>query len=305
MGYVFDYKDAFAYEQLPETQTAFFLESRLMRSMVCPLHGKRLIDIGCGTGASLQPFQGLGAYLTGVDASPYMLDIAQTRVGSRVDLHRAYAEDLPFDDNFFHYACLCFALEFVEDPEKALAEACRVAREGVFVGFVNKYSVESVKLRTKGVFRSTVYNHARFYSIGEVRRLFRMLLGDVPVYWRTVGHLPARNRSFVCRMESSYLMQKIPFGTFAGVLALPVPRLRTIPLALKAPAKTAQPISGVISCPGHSSKTESSGKSVQDASREPGKTKRAENGAAAYRKELRKEKTSACGTQNRGVGPCR
>ncbi|MFO7838928.1 MAG: class I SAM-dependent methyltransferase [Desulfosalsimonadaceae bacterium] len=291
---MFEYKDAFAYEQAPETETAFFLERQLMLAMVRPLRGKRLIDIGCGTGTSLQFFQGQGAYLTGVDASPYMLDIAQTRVGSRVDLHRAYAEDLPFDDNFFHYACLCFSLEFVEDPEKALAEACRVAREGVFVGLVNKYSAESVKLRIKGVFQSTVYNRARFYSIGEVKRLFRMLLGDVPVYWRTVGHLPASNHRLVCRVESSGLMQKLPFGVFAGVLALPVPRLQTIPLALKAPAKSAQPVSGVISCPGHSSKAE--------ALEESGEAKSPADGAAAYHKESRKNKTPVCRARTHRAG---
>jgi SAM-dependent methyltransferase len=262
MGYVFDYNDAIAYDQWlnnPANQLALELEKQLMLSMIQPLNGKRLLDIGCGTGHSLLPFQGKGAYLTGVDASPYMLDMAQARVGRRVDLHRAFAEDLPFDDNYFHYACLCLTLEFVDDPFKALEEACRVAKDGVFVGILNRFALKAVECRIKGIFQPTLYNHARFFSVGDIKHSFRRFLGDVPIYWRTVCHLPGRNRRFVYRLERTGLIQKVPFGSFAGVMALPVPRLRTIPLTLKAPSKTTQ-AAGIISCPGHSSSARVMGK---------------------------------------------
>jgi len=256
MGYVYDYQDALAYDQWlknPVNQATWELESRLMLSMIQPLRGKRLLDIGCGIGNSLLPFQGKGAYLTGVDASPYMLDIAQARVGSRVDLHRAFAEDLPFDDNYFHYACLCLTLEFVDDPVKALEEACRVAKDGVFVGLLNKYSVKTVERRIKGLFKPSIYNHARFYSIGDVKHMFRMLIGNVPCFWRTVCLLPGRSHRMVYRLETSGVIQNLPFGNFAGVMAVPVPRYRTIPLALRANSQPNQAVSGVIGCPGHSS----------------------------------------------------
>lgn len=263
MGYVFDYQDALAYDQWVKNQAnqvALELEGRLMLSMIQPLCGKRLIDIGCGTGHSLLPFQGKGAYLTGVDASPYMLDIAQARVGSRVDLHRAFAEDLPFDDNYFHYACLCLTLEFVEDPLKALEEACRVTKDGVFVGLLNKYALKTLQRRVKGFFRPSLFNHARFYSIWDVKEMFRMLLGNVPMCWRTVCLLPGRSHRLISRVENSPVLQYLPFGAFAGVMALPVPRFRTIPMALRANSKPNQAVSGVISCPGHSSGPRTEGK---------------------------------------------
>jgi SAM-dependent methyltransferase len=256
MGYVFDYQDALAYDEWlekPARRLAFELQSELMRSMIQPIRGKRLIDIGCGTGNSLMPFQAKGAYLTGVDASPYMLDIARAKVGSRVDLHRAYAEDLPFEDNTFHYASLCLALEFVDDPVKALEEACRVAKDGVFVGVMNKFAAKAVERRIVGMFQSDIFNHARFFSIGEIKYLFRGILGDVPVYWRCACHLPGRRNRVVYRIEESGLIQKVPFGSFAGIMAHPVPRMRTIPLALKSSSNASQMPGGVVSCPGHSS----------------------------------------------------
>ena len=258
MGYVFDYKDAVGYEQWLNSRAnrvTLELESRLMLEMIQPLCGKRLIDIGCGTGNSLLPFMDKGAYLTGVDPSPYMLDIAQARLGHRVDLHRAYAEDLPFDDNFFNYACLCLTLEFVDDPRKALAEACRVAKDGVFVGVLNKYTLKALERRIKGIFQPSIYNQARFFSIGDIKHLFRALIGDVPIFWRTVCQLPGRTNQFIYRLETSGMIQKVPFGAFAGIMAWPVPRFRTTPLALKVASNRTNPANQVVSCPGHSTGT--------------------------------------------------
>jgi len=258
MGYVYDYKDALACRQWLNSgshQATLALENRLMLEMLQPLCGKRLIDIGCGIGNSLLPFMEKGAYLTGVDPSPYMLDIAHARVGRRVDLHRAYAEDLPFDDNFFHYACLCLTLEFVEDPRKALAEACRVAKDGVFVGVLNKFALKSVERCIKGLFKSNIYNNARFFSIGEVKYFFRALIGDVPIYWRTVCQLPGRTNQCIYRIETSNVVQKTPFGAFAGIMALPVPRFRASPLTLNVYSNQAKPVNQVVSCPGNSTST--------------------------------------------------
>lgn len=236
MGYVFDFNDAVAYEQWLNkdgNQRIVDLENQLMVEMLRPRFGERLLDIGCGAGASLMPFIGKGIQLTGVDPSLYMLDIAQKKIGHRVDFHRAYAEELPFDDNSFDYATLCLSLEFADDPRKALEEACRVAKDGVFVGALNKYSLTAFQRRIRGVFKTTVYNRARFFSIGEIKYLFTSLLGNVPITWQTTCHFPCMTTPMVDNFERSNFARKSPFGAFAGVLAIPVPRFRTTPLKLK------------------------------------------------------------------------
>ena len=76
---VFDFKDAIAYEQWlkkPETKVALELETRLMQTLLQPMRGESVLDIGCGTGASLWAFLRMDLLATGLDPSSYMLDIA-------------------------------------------------------------------------------------------------------------------------------------------------------------------------------------------------------------------------------------
>jgi ubiquinone/menaquinone biosynthesis C-methylase UbiE len=254
MGYVFEFSDAVAYEswlKQNRNHSIVRLEHRLMLEMVQPVVGESLIDIGCGTGASLEPFLGKGISLTGVEPSSYMLDFAKKKIGHRVDFHQANAEDLPFEDNSFNYACLCLCLEFCENPKKALEEACRVAKDGVFIGILNKYALTALKRRIRGIFQQTIYNRAHFFSAGEIKQMLASILGNVPVTSRTVCQFPGLNYSWVNRLESSRFAQRSPFGAFAGIMAVPVARLRTTPLTLKSPAnKTAPSSSPVATCAG-------------------------------------------------------
>ena len=123
MGYVFDFNDAVAYQRWEKyscNKAAAKLQSRLMTEMLKPIRGETLLDIGCGSGTSLAPFIDLGLQVTGLDASPYMLDATSCNFGNQVDLYRGFAEDLPFEDNSFNHASLVTCLEFVDDPAKAL-----------------------------------------------------------------------------------------------------------------------------------------------------------------------------------------
>ena len=239
MGYVFDFNDAIYYEERlsdPRYRFAAELEKRLMLNALKPVHGESILDIGCGTGIGLQTFLDKGLQVTGLDPSPYVLDIASKNIGNRADLHRGFAEDLPFDDNSFNYASLITTLEFVEDPKKALEEACRVAKDKIFLGVLNRYAIKGVHRRIKGVFTRTIYNHACFFSIWELKEIIRSLLGDVPISWRTICQLSASPGRITSKIEKFSLIQKCPFGAFIGMSITLVPRFRTRPLTV--PYKT-------------------------------------------------------------------
>lgn len=235
MGYVFDFQDARRYEQRMDRRENSFsaeLEIRLMLEMLNPMPGNTILDIGCGIGMNFQPLLSQGLQVTGLDASPYMLDISAGKIGTRVDLHRGYAEDLPFDDNAFNYACLTTTLEFVEDPEKALAEACRVTKDRIYIGILNRYAINGIQLRVKGIFTRSLYNRARFFSLWGMKKMIRSLLGDVPISWRTVCQLPAGFGEVVHKIEKIHIIQKCPFGATIGMVVSLVPRFRTKPLPL-------------------------------------------------------------------------
>ncbi|MEJ2658933.1 MAG: class I SAM-dependent methyltransferase [Desulfobacterales bacterium] len=240
MGYVFDFNDAIYYDEWmnhSRNRWVVDLEKRLMLEMLQPVHGERIIDIGCGTGSGLQTFLDSGLRVTGIDASPYMLDIASKKIGNRVDLHRGFAEDLPFDDNSFNYASLITTLEFVDDPKKAIEEASRVAKDKIFLGVLNRYAIKGVKRRIKGVFTRTIYNHAHFFSVWELKDIIRSLLGDVPASWKTVCQFSNSPGRITGRIEQFSLIQKCPFGAFIGMGVTLVPRFRTRPLTVPYKAK--------------------------------------------------------------------
>ena len=74
MGYIFDFHDAKRYDQWilkRKNRFAADLESRLMLGMLDPVAGESVLDIGCGTGASIAPLLEKDLDVTGIDPSPY------------------------------------------------------------------------------------------------------------------------------------------------------------------------------------------------------------------------------------------
>ncbi|MEJ2097718.1 MAG: methyltransferase domain-containing protein [Deltaproteobacteria bacterium] len=239
------------------------LEYGLMLDMLKPIKGESLLDIGCGTGASAQPFIEMGLQVTGIDPSPYMLDIAFQDFGNKIELYRGFAEDLPFGDNSFklyrgfaedlpfgdnsfNHASIVTTLEFVEDPRKAIEEACRVAKDRIFIGVLNRYAIKCIELRLKGIFSRTIYNRARFYSVWELKHIMRSLLGPHnPVSWRTVSQFPETTGKMMVGLENSKIVQRFPFGAFAGIVATLVPRFRARPMTLRyTPKRTTEVVAG-------------------------------------------------------------
>ena len=240
MGYIFDTEDARRYEEWmadEKNRAALDLEMRLMTSMLRPVCGESLLDIGCGTGESIKPYLGKGINLTGIDPSGAMLAIAKEKLGHRVDFHRGFAEDLPFSDNAFNHASLFLTLEFSKNPYEAIAEACRVAKDSVFIGILNRHSAYTTQLRVRAFFTTSIYSQARFFSIGEVKEMIFRRLGPVPVIWKTALQFPGSTRGPCYRLEAGGYLEKNPFGAFAGIKAIPVPRFQAMPLALKTRAE--------------------------------------------------------------------
>lgn len=240
MGYVFDFNDAIAYRKWikkPANSFSANLESRLIIDMLKPIPGRSILDIGCGSGLGLIKFISKGLQATGIDPSPYMLDIALENVKNRAELYRGYAESLPFEDNAFNYACLITTLEFVDDPLKSLQEAFRVAKDRVFIGVLNRYAFKGIERRIKGIFSKTIYNKAHFFSIWELKNMIRSILGDVPVFWGTVCQFPYASGKIISKIEQLSLIQRCPFGAFVGIVVIPVPRFTTRPLPISRSAK--------------------------------------------------------------------
>jgi len=102
------------------------------RPWVCAQATGHSLEVAIGTGLNL-PFYPAGVELTGIDFSPAMLGIAQTRarqLGSTIDLQEADAQALPFPDASFDTVVCTFALCAIPDERRAVGEMIRVLRPG-------------------------------------------------------------------------------------------------------------------------------------------------------------------------------
>lgn len=236
MGYVFDFKDAGGYDDWftqDRNQYCLDLEFKLLMDFLSPQKGQRILDIGCGTGISLEPLLDKGLSLTGIDPSLYMLDIASKKFKHRVDLHRGSAEDLPFDDNEFESAFFFTSLEFTERPAKAIEEACRVAKDTLVICVFNRNAPLNMIRKVKGFFVPSIYNHAHFFGIWELKQILHAILGKVPIRWKTTLQFPFVRGRVPYFIENLGLVQKSLWGTFIAIKIKPVPTFRTRPMSLK------------------------------------------------------------------------
>jgi len=88
------------------------------------IQGKRLLDVGCGTGKSFIPMLEQGWEVTACDISPAMVALAREKVGDRAELFVADMRELPVFGEFDVVFCLDDAVNYLlstEELEQALA----------------------------------------------------------------------------------------------------------------------------------------------------------------------------------------
>jgi SAM-dependent methyltransferase len=91
--------------------------------------GQRVVDVGCGPGAlTTELVRRVGpAAVAAVDPSESFVAAAQERHPG-VDVHRASAEHLPFEDDAFDAGMAQLVVHFMADPVAGLREMGRVTR---------------------------------------------------------------------------------------------------------------------------------------------------------------------------------
>jgi ubiquinone/menaquinone biosynthesis C-methylase UbiE len=105
---------------------------QVRRDLVAGLSGD-VIEIGAGTGANFEHYPP-EARVIACEPDPYMLERAEAHLvelgAPNIDVRRAPAEHLPFDDASFDAAVSTLVLCTVGDARQSLAELRRVLRPG-------------------------------------------------------------------------------------------------------------------------------------------------------------------------------
>jgi ubiquinone/menaquinone biosynthesis C-methylase UbiE len=187
------------------------LEKRLLKKLLDQFNDiERLLEVGCGTGHFTRWMESLGLECYGLDMSSLMLKEARKLwVGGR--LSQGESSHLPFRAKSFDVVAYVACLEYMPDVAAVFAEASRVARKGIIIGLMNKWSPPTIRrILQARMGRNPYYRNAKFYSIFDMRRI----LGETfskrcnVTYWSTTVFPRAFGG-----IESSLF----PFGSFLGI----------------------------------------------------------------------------------------
>lgn len=112
---------------------------------------KRWLDVGCGTGALTREIlsRAAPAGVVGIDPSDGFLGYARAQTDDvRATFRQGDAQALSFADNEFDVVVSGLVLNFIPQPEKALAEVRRVLRpDGIAAVYVWDYAGEMQLMR--------------------------------------------------------------------------------------------------------------------------------------------------------------
>jgi SAM-dependent methyltransferase len=151
--------------RVEDTYWWFIGRRRLVRALIKRLlpgpRQRRILDVGCGTGGTLDAIGDLGD-VWGADVSSDALDFCRERGITQLKL--CAAESLCFEDGSFDAVISCDVLEHLDDDSVGLAEMKRVLRPG-------GYAIITVPAH-KWLWseHDVALEHRRRYNAKELRR---------------------------------------------------------------------------------------------------------------------------------------
>jgi len=153
-------------------------QEREIAAFLAPIEGRRILDVGTGTGRAAIALAQRGALVTGVDASAEMLEVAERRAhdaGVHVTFIRGDAHGLDFPDRSFDAVVCLRVLMHTPDWRASLHELCRVARERVVFDYPSLTSAAALQAATRRVAHvvKPSIEAYRVFSAGSVARALR------------------------------------------------------------------------------------------------------------------------------------
>jgi ubiquinone/menaquinone biosynthesis C-methylase UbiE len=159
-----------------------FLDESELRLAGPYCEGRRILEVGCGTGLILEPLSKIADKAIGLDLSAGMLRRARER-GLKVVQGSVTA--LPFPDNSFDCVVSFKVLAHIEHIQKALSECARVLKPGghLVLEFYNKRSLRRLVKWAKPAQKveATTTDEQVFTRYDSLKDVRRWLPGSVRV----------------------------------------------------------------------------------------------------------------------------
>jgi SAM-dependent methyltransferase len=159
-----------AWYDSPRGQRVERAERALLGDLLVAFPGaESILEVGCGTGR-FSAWLSSALRVRGLDRSPAMLAEMRARhPGIPVILGDAHR--LPLLDRSMDLVLFVTTLEFLENPLAALSEAVRVARRGVILLALNRWSVGGLSRRAGAQAGSALLGQARDVSLFSLQAM--------------------------------------------------------------------------------------------------------------------------------------
>lgn len=108
-----------------------FYERPAVLSLLPPVVGKRVLDVGCGSGWYAEYLVEQGATVTAIDVSPKMVAFTQARLGDRATVLEAdLGRPLAFENGSFDLVLCPLVMHYLQDWGPVFGEFQRVLTDG-------------------------------------------------------------------------------------------------------------------------------------------------------------------------------
>ena len=169
---------------------------------------RSVLEVGCGTGHFARWLVSRVPRVVGIDRSPAMLaETGRQRPSLAAVLGDAH--QLPFRGQSLDLVVFITALEFLDRPGEALAEAVRVARQGLLLIVLNRWSIGGGSRRWGAQARKPILGQAHDYALPDLRRVVRRAAGP------RLERLLWRSAVFPGRLWT--LQTRVPIGDVLGI----------------------------------------------------------------------------------------
>jgi SAM-dependent methyltransferase len=167
-------RDAARYEGWYATargRRADLAERALLERLLAAFAGvQSVLEVGCGTGHFTRWLADRMPHVVGLDRATAMLAEAR-RLHPHLLLIQGDAHHVPIRSQVVDLCVFVLTLEFLEDPEAALAEAVRAARRGLVVVALNRWSLGGLSRRWGRDARRPLLGRARDFTLLSLRTL--------------------------------------------------------------------------------------------------------------------------------------
>lgn len=194
------YLDAATYDSVRYLGPAKKYQQKVManayKKLIGPITGKRILDVGCGTGRGVIDFAQDASLAIGVDASFDMLACAKQKLtaDSKCSLAVSVAQRLPFRDATFDaVVSLNFLHLFNVDTDRMIvAEMKRVLKPGgvLVVDFNSALNAQALRKSKRRDGVGGMLPREIRYAIGNDCRIERVVGAPFPALWRVLYRFP-------------------------------------------------------------------------------------------------------------------